>query len=60
MTHMTAKRFGFLMRTNKWTISTLAKAAGVTQNRIRELREEGIFVGRGSGTGYAETAKIAA
>ena len=48
MTHMNPNRFQLLMRRNRWTIRTLARAAGVTQARVRQLRTEGIAIGRGS------------
>lgn len=59
MTHLSPARFRLLMRRHGWTIRTLAIAGGVTQDRIRELREEGIAIGKGSGDGRARTASIA-
>lgn len=46
MTHMSPARFRLLMCRHGWTIRTLAIAGGVNQDRIRELRAEGIYVGK--------------
>lgn len=56
MEHMNANRFRHLMRRHHWTIKTLAIGAGVTQGRIRELRESGIH----SGDRFNPSARIAA
>lgn len=48
MEHMNAARFTHLMRANGWTIRDLARSAGVSQDRVRELRTVGIAVGTGA------------
>lgn len=42
MLHMNAARIRFLMRKHGWTIAGLARHAGVTQDRIRQLRNGGV------------------